>query len=330
MPPAASEIQKQFWTASDFVFHTGERLDGLRIGYLAFGNPSGTPVLILHGTNSSSVNLLNAAFADPLFNPGQPLDAATHHIIMPDAIGAGDSSKPSDGLGPNFPRYNLDDLVTAQYRLLTEGLGIEHVKVIVGNSMGGMLAWLWGIRYPEFMHALVPLACAPAPMSGRNWMLRRLVVDMVQNDPGWMGGAYTSQPACLQTAALFYNVASNGGDSALQANGPTRSTADAYLGRRRQQQNTLDANDFVYQLLATRDYDPSNELNRITCPILAINATDDERNPTALDLLAAAVATLPQLQTYLIKGSPETAGHGTTLQARWWADQLQNFLTEIR
>ena len=318
MPIASGEIKKQFWTAPDFLFHTGDRLDGLRIGYLAFGNPSGTPVLVLHGTNSASVNLLNAAFAAPLFGAGQPLDAATHWIIMPDAIGAGDSSKPSDGLGPNFPRYNLDDLVTAQYRLLTEGLGISHVKVIVGNSMGGMLTWLWGIRYPDFMNALVPLACAPVPMSGRNWMLRRLVVDMVQNNPN-----------SLQTAALFYNVASNGGDAALQISGPTRAAADTYLDKRRQQLAALDADDFVYQLLATRDYDPSGELHRITCPILAINATDDERNPVALNLLATASATLPHLQMHLITGGAETAGHGTTLQARWWADQLRDFLNGL-
>ena len=318
MSVAAGEIQKQFWTAPDFLFHTGESLAGLRIGYLAFGNPSGTPVLVLHGTNSASINLLNAAFADPLFTAGQPLDAATHWIIMPDAIGAGDSSKPSDDLGPKFPRYNLEDLVAAQYRLLTEGLGINHVRVIVGNSMGGMLTWLWGIRYPDFMDALVPLACAPIAMSGRNWMLRRLVVDMVQNDPN-----------CLQTAALFYNLASNGGDAALQISGPTREAADTYLDKRRQQLATLDANDFVYQLLATRDYDPSGELHRITCPILAINATDDERNPAALNLLTTASATLPHLQTHLITGGPETAGHGTTLQARWWTDRLRDFLVDL-
>lgn len=329
MSLTSGDIQKQVWTAPDFEFQTGERLNRLRLGYFIFGNPEGAPVLVLHGTNSSSANLLNAAFAAPLFQAGQPLDTATHRIIMPDAIGAGDSSKPSDGLGPAFPRYGLEDLVKAHHCLLTEGLGIHHVKVVIGHSMGGMLTWLWGIRYPDFMGALVPLACAPVAMSGRNWMLRRLVVEMVQNDPGWLGGAYTTQPASLQAAALFYNIASNGGDAALNAIGPSSAAADAYLEMRRQQLIVNDANDFVFQMLATQDYDPSGALHRITCPVLAINATDDERNPTALNLLSAATVVLPQLQTHLIAGSPDTAGHGTTMKTEWWAERLRVFLAEV-
>ena len=193
--PAPKEAD---WTASDFRFHTGEVMPALRIHYTTVGSPSGEPVLVLHGTAGSGTGMLTPAFAGELFGPGQPLDATKYFVILPDAIGAGKSAKPSDGLRAKFPRYNYDDMVLAQYRLVTEGLGIRHLRLVIGNSMGGMHAWLWGVRYPEFMDALVPMACQPTEMSGRNWMMRRMLIDAVRKDPDWKGGDYVAQPAALR------------------------------------------------------------------------------------------------------------------------------------
>ena len=184
------------WIARDFRFHTGEVMPELRLHYTTVGEPSGEPVLILHGTTGSGASMLTPAFAGELFGPGQPLDASKYFIILPDALGAGKSSKPSDGLRAKFPRYNYDDMVAAQYRLVTEGLGVRHLRLVLGNSMGGMHTWMWGVNYPDFMDALVPMASQPTEMSGRNWMMRRLLIDTIRNDPDWNNGNYTT-PAAL-------------------------------------------------------------------------------------------------------------------------------------
>lgn len=194
------------WVARDFRFHTGEVMPELRVHYTKVGAPSGEPVVILHGTTGSGASLLSTAFAGELFRPGQPLDATKYYIILPDAIGHGKTAKPSDGLRTKFPQYDYDDMVTAQYRLVTEGLGLRHVRLVLGLSMGGMNAWIWGEKYPEFMDALVPMASQPSAMSSRNWMLRRLIIDSIRNDPDWDGGNYTSQP--VRRASPAYSMAS--------------------------------------------------------------------------------------------------------------------------
>ncbi|MCA3350794.1 MAG: alpha/beta fold hydrolase [Roseomonas sp.] len=330
--PAAAqypEPREAVWVARDFRFHTGEVMPELRLGYLTIGEPSGTPVLVLHGTAGSSRSMVSPAFAGQLFGPGQALDAARHYIIIPDALGAGKSSKPSDGMRARFPHFNYADILAAQHRLLTEGLGISHVRLVIGNSMGGMLAWLWGVTHPDFMDAIVPMAAQPTAMSGRNWMLRRMMIETIRRDPAYLDGNYTSQPACLPLAFLFFNIATNGGTQALQQAAPTRAAADALLDQRLAQPGPSDANDLIYMYEASRDYDPEPLLGRIRARVLAINSADDERNPHETGLMAAAMARIPNARLALIPGSTETAGHGTTGQARFWREELAAFLKSI-
>jgi homoserine O-acetyltransferase len=203
----------------DFRFHTGETLPELRLHYTTIGSASGEAVLILHGTDGSAANLLNPGFAGELFGPGQPLDATRYFVILPDALGAGKSSKPSDQLRTKFPRYNYDDMVRAQYRLVTEHLGFKRLRLILGQSMGGMHAWLWGTIYPDFMDALVPMASMPTEVAGRNWMTRRMLIESIRNDPEYNGGNYTKQPRSLHTMQTFFSIATSGGNSALHKAG---------------------------------------------------------------------------------------------------------------
>ncbi len=318
--------QQSVWIAKDFKFHTGETFPELKIGYTTVGKPSGIPVLILHGTAGTGSGMLNPAFAGELFGPGQPLDAQKYFIILPDSIGMGQSSKPSDGLRAKFPRYNYDDMVQAQYRLITEGLGIAHLRLILGNSMGGMQAWLWGIEYPRFMDAIVPMASTPAQMSGRNWLTRRLILDSIRNDPAWMQGNYTTQPPSLHFATVFFGIATSGGNQALQQAAPTREKADQLLDTRLKATSTADANDNLYQWDASRDYNPSERLEKIKAHVLVINSADDERNPPELGLMEPALKRIPNSQLLLIPASAQTSGHGTTGQAKWWKTELAEFL----
>jgi len=314
------------WVARDFRFHTGEVMPELRLHYATVGEPSGQPVLILHGTASSGAGLLTPAFAGELLGPGQPLDASKYFIIFPDAIGAGKSSKPSDGLRAKFPRYNYDDMVAAQYRLVTEGLGIRHLRLVLGNSMGGMHTWLWGVTHPDFMDALVPMASQPTEMSSRNWMMRRMLIDAVRNDPDWNDGNYTTQPRALKTASVFYGIATNGGTLAYEHLAPTREQADKLLDDRLAAPFTADANDFLYQWDSSRDYNPAPRLERIAAALLAINSADDERNPPETGVTERALARVKNGRLYLIPASQDTRGHGTTGMARFWKQQLQEFL----
>ena len=203
------------WTARDFRFHSGETLAELRLHYRTVGDPHGQPVVILHGTNQTSANFFNAQFAGELFGPGQPLDATRFYIVLPDALGCGGSSKPSDGMRTAFPKYNYEDMVRATELLLREHLGLHHVTLVIGNSMGGMETWLFGEMYPDYMDAIVPMASEPAAMGGRNWLMRRLVIDAIRNDPGWKGGMYTEQPAGMRAAQVFYSFATSGGAEAI-------------------------------------------------------------------------------------------------------------------
>jgi homoserine O-acetyltransferase/O-succinyltransferase len=317
------------WVAKDFRFHTGQVLPELRLNYTTVGDPKGEPVLVLHGTAGSGASMLSPAFAGELFGAGQPLDAARYYIILPDAIGAGKSAKPSDGLRAAFPRYNYDDMVDAQYRLVTEHLGIKHLRVIVGNSMGGMQAWIWGVKHPAFMDAIVPMASQPSEMSSRNWMLRRLITDSIRNDPEWNGGNYTRQPRSAQFASVFFGIATNGGDQAYYRLAPTREKADALLDQRMKAPFTADANDILYQWDSSRDYNPSPGLEKIQAAVLAINAADDERNPPSTGIMDREMKRLKNGRYVLIPASDQTAGHGTTGQAKFWKQSLAEFLQAV-
>jgi homoserine O-acetyltransferase/O-succinyltransferase len=314
------------WIARDFRFHTGEVMPELRLHYTTIGAPSGQPVLILHGTTGSGASMLTPAFAGELFGPGQPLDASKYFIILPDALGAGKSSKPSDGLRAKFPRYNYDDMVAAQYKLVTEGLGVRHLRLVLGNSMGGMHAWMWGVNYPDVMDLLVPMASQPTEMAGRNWMMRRLLIDAIRNDPDWKNGDYTTQPRSLQVANVFFGIATNGGSQAYHKAAPTRAQADKLLDGRLAAPFRADANDFLYQWEASRDYNPAPGLERIQATVLAINSADDERNPPELGIMERELKRIKNGRLYLIPGSEETRGHGTTGMANLWKRELQALL----
>jgi len=290
------------------------------------GDPSGQPVLVLHGSAQSGAAMLTADFAGTLFGPGQPLDASKYYVILPDAIGHGKSAKPSDGLRTKFPKYDYADMVEAQYRLLTEGLKVRHVRLVLGNSMGGMQAWLWGESYPGFMDALVPMASQPTAMAARNWMMRRLIVDSIKNDPDWHGGDYTTQPHLWKTAAVFFGIATSGGTLAYQKQAPTRAAADKLLDERLAAPFNVDANDYLYAWDSSGDYDAAPGLSRITARLLAINAADDERNPPETGLTEAVVKQVKGGQLLLIPASAETRGHGTTGMAKFYAKELADLL----
>ena len=324
--PAPKEGQ---WIARDFRFHTGEVMPELRLHYRTVGNPSGDPVVILHGTGGSGASMLTPAFAGELFGSGQPLDASKYFIILPDAIGTGKSSKPSDGLRMKFPRYNYDDMVNAQYRLVTDGLGIRRPRLVLGNSMGGMQTWLWGERYPGVMDALVPMASQPTPMASRNWMLRRMMIETIRSDPDWNEGNYTSQPRSLRLASVFYAIATSGGTLAYQKLAPTREKADKLVDERLAAPAPADANDFVYQWESSGDYDPSPGLERIQAALLAINSADDERNPPETGITERALKRVKNGRLYLIPASEDTRGHGTTGMAKFWKEELRQLLQVV-
>ena len=314
------------WTAPNFRFSTGAVFPELKLHYTTVGDPKGEPVLVLHGTAGSGIGMVNPAFAGELFGPGQPLDATKYYVILPDALGTGKSSKPSDGLRAKFPLYNYNDMVDAQYRLLKEHLGIKHLRLVIGQSMGGMQTWIWGQRYPDFMDTLVPMASLPTEMSSRNWMMRRLIADSIRNDPDWQGGNYTAQPKSWQFASVFYATATNGGNQALYKAAPTREKADALLNGRLTAKFPGDANDHLYQWDSSRDYNPSPDLEKIKATLLAINSADDERNPPELGVLPKEIKRVKNGRYYIIPASENTAGHGTTGQAKFWKQQLVELL----
>ena len=329
IPVAAADFpqaQQGDWIAKDFRFHTGEVMPELRLHYVTVGAPSGEPVLILHGTSGSGAALLSPEFGGELFGPGQPLDASKYYIILPDGIGHGKSSKPSDGLRAKFPSYNYDDMVEAQYRLVSEGLKLPHLRLVLGFSMGGMHSWLWGEKYPGYMDALVPMASQPAAMSSRNWMMRRLVIDSIRNDPEWNHGEYKEQPRSAGFATVFYLIATNGGTLKLQKLAPMSVAADQLLDARLAAPFAVDANDLLYQYEASRDYDPSTVLERITTLVLAINSADDERNPPETGITEKQLARIKDARLFLIPASEDTGGHVTVLNAKLWKDRLSELL----
>jgi homoserine O-acetyltransferase len=321
------------FTLSNFVFDSGETLPQLRIHYRTLGalhrNAAGrvdNAVLISHGTSGSGASFLSYGFAGQLFGENQELDARRYFIILPDNIGHGDSSKPSDGLHAKFPRYCYHDMVQAQYRLITEKLGIDHLRLVMGTSMGGMHTWLWGELHPDFMDALMPLASAPVAIAGRNRMMRRMMIDSIREDPEWKDGEYTTQPRGLDGAlyALFFMVSS---PHELQKDAPTRDEADRYFDdwvadRRRR----TDANDFVYQFEASSDYDPSPSLEKIRAPLFAVNSADDEVNPPELGIMEREIKRVPRGRYILLPTSEKTRGHGTHSMPEVWHGHLAELL----
>jgi len=319
-------LQEADWIARDFRFNTGATMSEVRLHYRTIGDPSGEPVLVLHGTTGTGASMLTPDFAGELFGSGQPLDADRYFIILPDALGAGGSSKPSDGLRTQFPAYNYDDMVLAQHRLLTEHLNIRHLRLLIGNSMGGMHAWIWGVQYPDFMDALVPMASQPTEMSGRNWMLRRMLIEMVRNDPEYRGGDYTSQPKSLRLSSAFFALATNGGTLACQKAAPTMELADRYVDDKSAQPFTLDANDFIYQWSAARGYNPAPGLGNLRAAVLAVIAADDERYPPETGLMERAMKLVHKGRLLVIPASENTCGHGTNGLARFYKRELHELL----
>jgi homoserine O-acetyltransferase len=314
------------WVAKNFKFHTGETMPELKLHYTTVGVPTGQPVLVLHGSGGSAASMLTPTFAGELFGPGQPLDASKYYIIIPDGIGHGKSLKPSDGLKTKFPHYNYNDLVDAQYRLVTEGLGIKHLRLVIGNSMGGMHTWIWAERYPQMMDVAVPMASQPTAMAARNWMLRRAMLDTIRADPDYKDGNYTSQPRMMKYAIAAYRFASAGGTLGYQTLAPTSAKADKMVDEQLAMTVTADANDYIYQWDASHDYDPSAGMEKIEATLLAINAADDERNPPETGVTEAAVKRIKNGRIYLIPASSETRGHLTTGNAKFYAGQIKELL----
>jgi homoserine O-acetyltransferase len=326
---AAAQPREASWIARDFKFHTGEVLPEVRFHYTTLGDPKNEAVLVLHGTTGSGTGMLGPNFGGELFGPGQPLDASRYFIILPDAIGHGKSSKPSDGLRAKFPRYNYDDMVLGQYLVVTQALGLKRLRLVIGNSMGGMNVWYWGVKYPDFADALVPMASMPIAMSGRNYIMRRLIVDSIRNDPDWKGGDYTTQPKSALFAQVYYGLATNGGNQTLQRIAGTREAADKLLDGRLGAKYTADANDNLYQWDASRDFNPQAGLERIQSHVLAINSADDERNPPELGVMERELRRIRNAKLYLVPASDQTPGHGTTGQAKWWKKELEAFLKSV-
>jgi homoserine O-acetyltransferase len=324
------------YIARDFKFTTGEVLPELRLHYTTLGAPKRdakgvvrNAVMILHGTGGSGRSFLSPTYAGELFGPGQLLDTARYFIILPDGIGHGASSKPSDGMHARFAKYTYDDMVRAQYLLLSEGLKVNHLRLIMGTSMGCMHAWVWGYTYPGFADGLVPLACAPAAIAGRNRMMRRMIMDDITTDPGYNGGDYTVQPRGLAAAhQLLFMMTSAPLVQHTQA--PTRDKADssitAWLANR---MRGVDANDMLYQFNASRDYDPSSHLAAITAPVLAINSADDLVNPPELGVVERLMPQVAKGKFILLPISPQTRGHGTHSLPVVWGGYLRDFLAAL-
>jgi homoserine O-acetyltransferase len=319
----------------DFRFASGETLAELRIHYRTLGKPQRdekdvvrNAVLILHGTTGNGGNFIRDEFAGELFGKGQPLDATRYYIIVPDSIGHGKSSKPSDGSKAGFPRYGYRDMIEAQYRLLTEGLKVNHVRLVMGTSMGGMHTWLWGQTYPDFMDALMPLASLPTQISGRNRIWRRLVIDAIRTDPEWKNGDYKSQPHSLKVAAEMLMLMSNN-PVQRQKEAPTLKEADAKIdefvsGRLKD----MDANDVLYALESSHDYDPGPGLEKIRAPLLAINFADDLINPPELGILEREIKRVKRGKAIVMPASDKTRGHGTHTLAAVWKHHLEELLKD--
>jgi len=322
------------FVAKNFKFRSGETLPELRLHYTTLGKlvkdsqgRATNAVLILHGTGGTGHQFLIPIFAGELFGPGQLLDVSRYFIILPDGIGHGKSAKPSDGLHAHFPQYEYDDMVLGHYRLLTEGLGVNHLRLILGTSMGCMHSFVWGETYPDFMDALMPLACQPVQIAGRNRIWRKMVMDAIRNDPEWKGGDYTHEPQQALRTALDLLLIAGSAPLYMQKSYPTRDAADKELyDYFKARMPGLDANDLLYAVNASRNYDPSPQLEKITAPVMFVNSADDFINPPELDMASREIKRVKNARFVLLPISDETRGHGTHTRAAVWKQYLAELL----
>jgi homoserine O-acetyltransferase/O-succinyltransferase len=317
----------------NFQFHSGESMAEVRLHYTTLGKPvkdglgrTTNAVLILHGTGGTGHQFLAPYFAGELFNAGQLLDASRHYIVLVDGLGHGKSSKPSDGMHAHFPQYDYDDMVALHYKLLTDGLGVNHLRLIFGTSMGCMHSWVWGERYSDFMDALMPMACLPVQIAGRNRVWRKMVMDGIRNDPEWKGGEYTTPPLNALRIAEDFLIIAGSAPLRMQKTYPTRDAADIYLNEFFSRPVTIDANDFLYQVNASRNYDPSPGLENIKAQVMYINSGDDFINPPELGIAEREVKRVKNGKFVLIPASAETFGHGTHTHASFWKQYLAELL----
>jgi len=332
-PAAAPQATEGDFLIRNFQFSSGESLPELRLHYRTYGTPRKdaqgvvrNAVLVMHGTGGTGGQFAGRNFAGELFGPGQPLDASQYFIILPDDIGHGKSSKPSDGLRAKFPRYGYVDMVEAEHRLVTDGLGVSRLRLVMGTSMGGMHTWLWGVRYPDMMDALMPLASLPTQIAARNRVWRRVVIDAIRHDPEWKNGDYTAQPQSLRTAAqMLWLVGSNPilRQKSAATVADTDRVIDEYVAS---YMRTGDANDILYALESSRDYDPGPGLERITAPLFAINSADDIINPPELQILEREITRVSRGRAIVLPLTERTTGHGTHTQAALWKPYLVELL----
>ena len=324
------------YVVKNFHFKSGETLAELRLHYTTLGTPrrnvnghTTNAVLIMHGTGGSGANLINPIFAGELFGPGQLLDADRYFIILPDGIGHGKSSKPSDGLHAHFPHYDYDDMVAAQHELVQKGLGVDHLRLVMGTSMGCMHSWVWVETYPDYMDAVMPLACYPVAIAGRNRMWRKMVIDGIQNDPDWKDGEYTQEPRAASEIQADVSIIAGSAPFQLQKSYPTRDAADQYLeAARKRYAAEFDANDALYAFSASRNYDPSPHLEAIIAPVMWINSADDFINPPDLGIAQPAIKRMKRGRFVLLTDSSQTHGHGTHTWAAVWQQYLKELLDE--
>jgi homoserine O-acetyltransferase/O-succinyltransferase len=325
------------YVAKDFRFQAGESLPSLTLHYRTLGTPRRdaagvvrNAVLILHGTGGSGAGFLSRTFGGELFGPGQLLDASRHFIVLPDGIGHGKSSKPSDDLRARFPKYTYDDMVRAQHLMLTEGLNVNHLKLVLGTSMGAMHCWVWGEMYPDFVDGLVPLASAPTQIAGRNRVMRKMIMDSITQDPAWNHGDYTSQPQQGLRGAINLLLMMTSSPLQWHKSGATHDAADKwYEDQVKSRMASTDANDMLYQFNASRDYDPSPNLEKITAALLAINSADDVVNPPELGLMEKLMPRVKRGRYVLIPTSDQTRGHGTHSLPAIWGPHLAEFLKKL-
>lgn len=322
------------YVVKEFNFKSGEHLENLKLHYTTVGKLTkgkdgkvNNAVLIMHGTTGNGSGFLNSRFAGNLFGPGQLLDATKYFIILTDDIGHGKSSKPSDGLHMKFPNYDYDDMVLANYKLLTEHLHVDHLRLVMGTSMGGMHSWVWGYTYPDFMDALMPLASLPVEIAGRNWIQRKMAMDLIKMDPEWKGGEYTSTPKAGMSGAILAMMFMVSSPLQWQKNAPTREKAEAMMHNTLNRYlELLDPNDMIYAFNSSRNYNPAPHLEKIKAPLFAINSADDQVNPPELHILETEIKKVKKGRAIVLPITDKTSGHGTHSNPQIWSQYLKQLL----